>query len=395
MTPQSYQSTGLEAILQDQSEQRPIAGLYVHVPFCAHKCGYCDFYTHVGATNQGRFVEVLMAELARRADQVPLAPQTIFFGGGTPTLLEPDLWQHLLTHLQRLSLVQKLCEFTVEANPETVTEPLIELLIEGGVDRLSIGAQTADPKLLETLDRSHAAATVTQAVTVARSAGIDNLNLDYIFAIPGQTMDMLDADIDTALALEPEHLSFYELSYSAGTKLTAQLGRGTIRAAPSELQRQMYTQVMDRLEAAGYEHYEISNWARRPSGDTRCRHNLIYWRNENWLGFGPAAASHVDGQRWKNAPNLGRYLQSPGDPPTVEHEQLPAAQRLGEHLMLGLRLRQGVALEGLREQMNSDDPRHETITQMLDLELLEETPTHLRLTRGGLFVADTVIGQLL
>ena len=371
------------------------------MPFCGHKCAYCDFYSVVDPGRHGPFVAALSAELRCRAEQVAPAPRTLFVGGGTPTLLAPALWRRLLGQFQRLGLVRALDEFTVEANPETVTVELVEVLVAGGVNRLSLGAQSAQRQLLATLDRRHGPETVARAVAVARRAGIDNISLDYIFALPGQTPAMLEADIDAAVALAPQHLSFYELTCEPGTELA----RRQLRPVPPQLQRRMYERVMHRLDAAGYEHYEISNWALRaapdpchgPAGsaDHRCRHNLIYWQNENWLGLGPAAASHVDGFRWKNQPDLARYLQQPGHPPTADHEQLPEPQRIGEHLMLGLRLRQGVPLGWLAQRLPEDDPRQGAIQELTDLGMLERTDTHLRLTRNGLFVADTVIAKLL
>lgn len=405
MTSNHKESNCPAAILQGRKLIRAIAGVYLHVPFCGRKCGYCDFYSVIDGDPGEAFVAALIAELDSRAEQVPLAPRTIFVGGGTPTLLAPASWRLLLARLERLGAGGTVREFTVEANPESLTEDLASILVAGGVNRVSIGAQTTHPQLLATLDRRHEAATVNRAVASARRAGIANISLDYIFAIPGQTMAMLDADIDAAVALGPEHLSFYELTCERGTELARQVARGLVQTVSAERQRRMYERVIHRLDVAGYEHYEISNWsirgpARRRQGaadivDYRCQHNLVYWRNENWLGFGPSAASGVDGFRWQNQPDLTAYLRQPGDPPTIGHEHLPAPRRIGEQLMLGLRLRQGVSCQWLSQHLPAADPRHVTIEQMIDLDMLERTATHLRLTQRGLFVADTVIAKLL
>ena len=392
-------------VVQDVLQGRAIDGLYLHVPFCVRKCRYCDFFSIVDPARHGVFVDAIGVELRSRSDQTCLVPRTIYAGGGTPTALAGDLWRRLLAELDRGRIRSNVREFTVEANPETLSPEVAEVLAAGGVNRMSIGAQSSDPTLLAALGRQHSPASVARAVDVARQAGVDNISLDYIFAIPGQTMAMLDADIDAAIELAPQHLSFYGLTYEPETALARQVRCRQIAPAPIELERRMYERLIERLDAVGYEHYEISNWAlRTPAGHDqttdsgspyRCEHNLIYWRNQNWLGVGPAAASHVDGFRWKNQPDLDRYLQRPADPPTVDHERLDESGQLGERLMLGLRLRQGVALDWLTERLANDDRRRCTIDELIDLQMLETTPTHLRLTDQGLFVADTVIAKLL
>ena len=424
-----------------------VHGLYIHVPFCFHKCHYCDFYsiappggtpgsaprsTHrAGGTSGGAmgnpayhddrqalFVDRLVDELEHRCQQLTLEPITLFVGGGTPTLLAPRLWRLLLERLRTLGVLVRAKEFTVEANPETVTESLMRLLADGGVNRISIGAQSFHPHLLETLERWHGPASVPQAVERVRAAGIHRINLDLIFAIPGQTLETLARDLEAALALEPDHLSCYSLTYEPNTAMTQRLKLGRFEPIDEELERDMYSLVMEKLADAGFEHYEISNWAalvghavtagdarqssspdivgnESPINANRCRHNLIYWHNQNWLGLGPSAASHVDGHRWKNEPHLGRYLAHRHCPPTTGHEYLDHDASIGEQLMLQLRLRQGVPLAWIDAHLSDSDPRCNMINQMIKLKLLEQTGTHLRLTRRGLFVADAVIGQLL
>ena len=373
-----------------------IESLYLHVPFCFHKCHHCDFYSIVespeGGDRQQDFVQRLIAELTWRAGQYELRPTTVFIGGGTPTLLRADLWRQLFAAFQRLGILERTEEFTVEANPETVTAELAEVLVSGGVNRTSIGAQSFHPALLKTLERWHEPASVAAAVKTLRSTGIANINLDLIFAIPGQTLDGLDADLDAALALRPDHLSCYGLTYEPGTAMTRRLRMGQIVPVTEEVEAAMYEHVMDRFEAAGFEHYEISNWA-RPG--RRCRHNLAYWHNRNWLGIGPSAASHISGHRWKNQPHLGQYLSAPVEPPIVDDETLPPERRVGEHLMLGLRLREGLPQTDLQVLLPAGDPRWQTLGEFVSLGLLEYTATHLRLTRRGVLVADAVLAKLL
>lgn len=379
-------------ITECQGRQREVLtaveALYVHVPFCFHKCHYCDFYSLVDQQDrQATFTDRLIDEMRCAAERSPLTPRTIFVGGGTPTLLRIELWQRLLAAMRDLQLVNGIEEFTVEANPETVTAELLDVLVAGGVNRISIGAQSSNHALLKTLERWHDPSNVSRAVRLARAAGLSNINLDHIFAIPGQTMAMLDADIDTALALDVEHLSYYGLTYEPNTAMTQRLKQGQFQPLDESLERDMYARVMEQLAAGGYEHYEISNWA-KPG--RRCAHNLIYWRSGNWLGVGPSAASHLDGRRWKNAPHLGRYLAE-STPSITDEERLSPDQRLGERLMMGLRLREGVALSIVPE----DDPRRAAIDELADIGMLTREQDRLRLTGRGLFVADAVMARLL
>ncbi|GAB4197789.1 MAG: radical SAM family heme chaperone HemW [Phycisphaeraceae bacterium] len=396
------------------TDGQAVHALYLHVPFCFHKCHYCDFFSLVEPKGrpdrQTAFTRALIAELEHAKAHYRLDPQTLFIGGGTPTLLRTTLWMDLLSAIRRLGILDTVREFTVEANPETVTPELAHVLAEGGVNRVSMGAQSFNPQHLKTLERWHDPDTVPRAVACLREAGINNLNLDLIFAIPGQSLDDLDRDLNHALALDPTHLSCYSLIFEPNTPLTQKMKLGRISPVGEELERIMYERVMDRLDEAGYEHYEISNWAKRVSGiaspqmdainpptqpDTRCLHNLAYWHNRNWLGLGPSAASHINGKRWKNEPHLGRYIDHAPTPPTCDHEHLPERQRLGEQIMLGLRLRQGLPKSWVHEHIQIDDPRHAVIRELIDLGMLEYTPTHLRLSRQGLFLADSVIAKLL
>lgn len=369
----------------------------MHIPFCFHKCHYCDFYSIVDDRKSGDrqvlLTDRLISEICLRNEQLRLKPCTIFVGGGTPTLLRPALWQRILDQLANLGMLDAVREFTVEANPETVTPELMNVLKAGGVNRVSIGAQSFNTAHLKTLERWHDPQNVPRAIDVVRDAGIDNINLDLIFAVPGQTMDDLLADIRAAVALQPTHLSCYSLTFEPNTALTQRKNLGLIKPAPEQLERDMYDRVIDELEAAGFEQYEISAYCRSP--EQRCAHNLNYWRNGNWLGVGPAAASHIDGYRWRNAPHLGKYLAATPEPPVVDFEHLPAARRAGEAIMLALRLREGIGMARLHEHLLANDARWATISQLVAAGLLTESDEHLRLTRKGLFVADAIIAELL
>ena len=392
-----------ESIPGDNGVQpaRPLPGLYLHVPFCFHKCHYCDFYSIAEPkglpSRHGLFVEQLAAEIERASRLYAPDPRTIFVGGGTPTLLDPDHWRRLLALLERLELKGPATELTVEANPETLTPALARVLASGGVTRISMGAQSFQPRLLATLERHHDPANVTRAVVVAREAGIPEVSLDLIFGIPGQTFAELDDDLERALAEEPQHVSAYALTYEPGTALTARRDRGLVSPLVDETVGRMLERVMDRLTAAGLEQYEISNWARPdPAGRTRrCEHNMIYWRGENYLGVGPSAASHVDGRRWRNAAHLGRYLASEDAPPVEHEEVLSREQRVGEAVMLGLRTRDGVSRSWLRASWADDDPRWQRLAALARAGLLAEDAGRIRLTRRGTLVADGVAAELI
>ncbi|MEM1356311.1 MAG: radical SAM family heme chaperone HemW [Planctomycetota bacterium] len=399
-SPAQISPAGLVWIAPDT----PLDALYLHLPFCFHKCHYCDFYSVVEAVSalddgQRDFTDALIAEITCRSKQAPPSHaglKTLFAGGGTPTYLRPALWQRLLRALTDTGwLGPGTAEFTVEANPETVTLELMQRLVAGGVNRVSIGAQSFDRDALKALERWHDPDSVPRAVRACRNAGITNLSLDLIFAIPGQTLEMLDRDLDALLALEPTHLSTYGLTYEPNTPLTAKLRVGQVQRAEEDLERQMYELVLTKLEAAGFEHYEISNWAKAGPTDHRCQHNLAYWHNRDWLGVGPSAASHVQGHRWRNAPNLTRYIQDAPTPPIIDHEVLPPPARFGELLMLGLRLREGIDHDWFSHHPQCKPYQRETAQELTDLGLLGVTDGRLQLTRKGLFVGDAVIAKLM
>jgi len=402
-----------------QAEQTPVgeelkaettvSGLYIHVPFCFHKCHYCDFYSVVDPSNRDRqpaFTDALITELSHRQKQLQATPQTVFFGGGTPTYLRPDLWDRLLTHLHAEGWFDDVQEVTVEANPETITPDLLAQLKDGGINRISMGAQSFNLKHLKTLERWHDPKKVVEAAQMAREAGILNLSLDLIFAIPGQTLAQVIEDLDQALALNPAHLSVYSLIYEPNTKLTARMKAGEIQPLDDDLERDMYEAVIEHLHAAGFDHYEISNYAKRTDGkyttgsdplgqNLRAQHNLVYWQNKNWIGVGPGAASHLNGIRWKNQPSLDRYIQHQPSPPITQVEQLDANARRGELLMLGLRLLEGMTITAIEKLLIDDLGRAAKIEELIGINMLERTDTHIRLTRRGLFVADSVLAELI
>ncbi len=371
-----------------------VEGLYLHVPFCFHKCHYCDFYSVVDDDRHAAFVRRLAGELAGLGELTDSSLRTVFIGGGTPTLLSPDLLRRVLAAVGDAFDLTRCEEWTVEANPETIDAGKAAVMRAAGVNRLSIGAQSFDPRHLRTLERWHDPSNVRRAVELTRAAGIDNISLDLIFGVPGQSLDDWRADLDAALALRPDHLSCYDLTYEPNTAMTKKRDLGRLEPIDEQLETQMFEATIAHLTAAGYVHYEISNFARRSgAGSRRCRHNLLYWEGGNWLAAGPGASGHVAGLRWTNAPRLGDYLDARAGAPACDVEELDADLRLGEQLMMRLRLIDGVPLNWLAHVL--DQPRCETMDRLVDAGLLERTSTHVRLTRRGLLIADSVVGELL
>jgi oxygen-independent coproporphyrinogen-3 oxidase len=325
--------------------------LYVHLPFCASRCGYCDFVTVVGRGGQhGAYVDALLAEL--ELERGVLAPrlESVFLGGGTPTFTEPTELARLLRALPEAD------EVTVEANPETVAAELVSLLRELGVTRVSLGAQSFQPRLLSVLDRRAGPDDVRRAVYALRDVGFDNISLDLVYGIPGQSPADLDADLSSALALEPEHLSCYELEAKRGTRFTHAHGAELARQA--EAMESYFERVVSRVTDAGYRWYETANFCRLPSlatgRDLRSRHNLAYWRGRDYLGLGIGAVSTIHGRRWRTTPRLGSYLAalSSAERPARDIEQLHGPVRRSERVLLGLRLDEPLELAGLRAALD-------------------------------------------
>lgn len=356
--------------------------LYVHLPFCAHRCGYCDFVTAVGRRGLHEpYVAALLTELALGRDVLAERLDTIFVGGGTPTFTEPGALRRLLAALPEAG------ELTIEANPETVTPPLADLLRRAGVTRVSLGAQSFTPRLLEVLERRAPPAAVRRAFYHLRDAGFDNISLDLVYGIPGQSPSDLDRDLGEALALGPEHLSCYELEAKEGTRFALTWGDELRRG--SEAMEGYYERVVDVLVGAGYRWYETANFCR---GGRRAEHNLAYWRGRDYLGIGVGAVSTVDGLRWRNRPSVGRYLAAAkrGEPAPREEEPLDRATRARERLLLGLRLDEPVPLAAAEGAFDPD-----AAGRLERAGLLARAPGGIVLTRRGRFLGSAVTVELL
>ena len=360
--------------------------LYVHLPFCAHRCGYCDFVTVVGrAGDRGAYVDALLAELELERGLLAEQADTVFLGGGTPTLTEPAALARLLAGLPRAA------ETTVEANPETVTPGLAALLREHGVNRVSLGAQSFQPHLLATLERRARPEDVRGAVRTLREAGFDNVSLDLIYGIPGQSEADLERDLAEAIALEPEHLSCYELEAKPGTRFTHAHGEELERQA--DAMEDYFERVVEALTVAGYRWYETANFCRIDGArDLRAHHNLGYWLGRDYLGIGIGAVSTVAGNRWRNAPSLPRYLAAleGGERPARELEPLDPDVRARERVILGLRLDEPLPLAGLEGALDRD-----ALTRLRRHGLVDGGEGVLALTRRGRFLGGGVTAELL
>lgn len=378
---------------------RGVGSLYIHVPFCFHKCHYCDFYSFVDSRDrQGVFLERLKAELGALAGHAG-ALRTVFVGGGTPSLLRADLWEDLLGWLREPFAFGEGYEFTVECNPETVTAELMGVLAAGGVNRVSVGAQSFDRRHLATLERWHEPENVGRALAMARDAGIERRSLDLIFAIPGQTLGEWEQDLERALALPVDHLSCYALTYEPNTAMTKRLERGEFARADEDLEAEMYERTVEMLGSAGFERYEVSNFAR--SG-MACAHNLVYWRGEEWLAAGPSGSAHAGGQRWKNAPHLTEWMEgverSGGYSPIVDYEAPDALRALCERIMLGLRLSEGLDAEAL-ERCATSLGVWEALRVRIGVHrlsgMLTDEAARVRLSERGFLFADGIASDLM
>jgi oxygen-independent coproporphyrinogen-3 oxidase len=378
-------------------------GVYVHVPFCAVRCGYCDFNTYApgelaGASRAG-YVEAALGEMTmagRAMTGDPRPASTVFFGGGTPTLLEPATLARLLGGVRETWGLAPGAEVTTEANPDSVDGTALAELAAAGFTRVSLGMQSAVPHVLRTLDRTHRPENVPRAVAGAKEAGLAT-SLDLIYGTPGEGLDDWRASVAAAIALAPDHISAYSLVIEPGTKMGAQLRRGEVSPVDPDVQAEMYEAADDALAAAGYSWYEVSNWARTPAD--ACRHNVGYWRGQDWWGIGPGAHSYLEAlggaaRRWWNVKHPRAYADrvGGGESPEEAGEDLTDEQRYVERVMLGIRLAEGLPVSDLRPA------GRERLGDLGRDGLIETTRAgkHMTivLTRRGRLLADAVIRAL-
>lgn len=365
--------------------------LYVHVPFCVHKCPYCDFFSIEGADqNQASLVDTLLAEAALRG---PDGPQTVFIGGGTPSYLDPDQLERLLIGLDReTGFRDSAVEVTAECNPESLTAEKATLMAELGVNRLSIGIQSLDPATLAFFERPHGPEEALAAIEVARAAPIASFSVDLIHGAPQEPPQTFESNLLQIIELEPPHISAYGLIYEAGTPLHERLQRGEFEPQDEDQELEGLERVRSALLGAGYEQYEVSNFS---SSGQQCRHNINYWHNGEYVGLGPSAVSHVAGRRFGNARSLARWTRAVHDTQAAANweETLEPRQRLGETWWLGLRLLAGINPEQARATAGwtaATDPCEQAALAAIDEGLLERAGDRVRLSERGLHLADHI-----
>jgi putative oxygen-independent coproporphyrinogen III oxidase len=368
-------------------------GFYVHVPFCAVRCGYCDFNTYTatelgGGGSQAAYAGHAVAEVehaARALGPDRPAVETVFFGGGTPTLLPADDLTRVLAAIGSRFGLAPGAEVTTEANPDSVTPESLATLRAGGFNRISFGMQSAVPHVLRVLERTHDPANVARAVAWAREAGFEQVSLDLIYGTPGESVADWHASVQAALDCAPDHVSAYSLIVEDGTRLARQVRTGVIPAPDDDDLAEKYVVADDAFTAAGLEWYEVSNWARTESA--RCRHNELYWTSASWWGVGPGAHSHVDGERWWNVKHPSAYAAriTAGESPALDGESLDPRTRHLERVLLEVRLRDGLPVH-LVDRARADEVTARGLAVL--------SGDRLVLTRHGRLLADAVVRDL-
>lgn len=385
----------------DGVEQRKF-GLYVHIPFCAVRCGYCDFNTYTatelgGGASQDAYAstavsEVAFAATALEASGLPHRPlSTVFFGGGTPTLLPAEDLAEILRAAVGYWGLEPGAEVTTEANPDSVTPESLKVLADAGFTRVSFGMQSAVPHVLKVLDRTHTPSRVPLVVQWAREAGL-SVSLDLIYGTPGESMEDWEFSLKTALSYGPDHISAYALIVEDGTKLAAQIKRGQVPGIDDDDHAAKYELADKLISSAGLNWYEVSNWSRTP--DQACKHNLAYWRGDDWWGIGPGAHSHVGGVRWWNVKHPTAYASrlGSGTSPAAGRETLDAGTREVERIMLEARLGTGLAVDAL------DAIGRHAMAGLIADELVDPVQAfkgRLVLTLKGRLLADAVVRRIL
>ena len=384
-------------------------GVYVHVPFCTARCHYCDFNTFAGLNRLfGTYIDAMCTHIARLPQRLDLGndsepdlhdlnARTIFFGGGTPTLLEPEAIERILGAIRNRMPLDDGIEISIEANPGTVAERHLSQLREMGINRISFGVQTFDPTLLGELGRIHTAEQAERARRIAQSAGFESTNLDFIYGLPNQTLAIWRDTLERAIALRPEHLSLYSLTVESGTVFHRRHERGMLPLPDEDLVADMYEMATEELTRAGYQQYEISNWSIGPRH--QCQHNLGYWNNLDYLGLGPGAHSWFGGKRYVEtlSPVAWASQIAANVPPILQIETLTLGETIGETLMLGLRLIEGIDLSPLSRRFGVDlalalrDPIEETT----NLGLLQVDGSRIQLTPRARLIGNEVFRRFL
>ena len=372
--------------------------IYIHIPYCLHKCGYCDFNSHPENREESEiYVSALLSEIEHYAPQLAdQAVPTVFFGGGTPTLLPPASLDKILAKVKHLFSLTQDCEITIEANPATIKRETLEQIRSSGFNRISIGVQSFDLDELKLLERVHNEEEIHTTVDRARLAGFDNLSLDLMSGLPGQSPEKWQSHLLQAIDKNPDHISAYGLTIEPATSFHKLQERGLLTLPPEDTQLEMFQETIKTLQSAGYEQYEISNFA-RPGFE--CRHNLNYWDNGDYLGLGAGASSYLKGERFKNTNLPSRYIREVQEKGSAMEstEKLELLHAMGETIMLGLRCLKGIPIEEFenRFQISFKKVYGKVIDPLLNDGLITLNQNRMALSRKGLFLADSVILKFL
>ena len=372
------------------------SSVYIHIPFCATKCYYCAFNTYAFHKEDAKaYLAALRTEMELYAPETePL--QTIFIGGGTPSILSADALKQLFTDIHQYFQVTPDAEITVECNPGTVDSEKLNVMRDNGVNRLSFGLQAMQDDTLKQLGRIHSVAEFLQSYQLTREGGFENINIDLIFALPNQTMEAWHHTLKEVIALEPAHISAYNLVMEEATPFYEWWQAGELRLPTEDTEADMFQYTIDTLTAHGYDHYEICNFAKP---NHLARHNLVYWNNQPCIGIGVGACGYINGVRYTNIRGIAPYIRklSQRHKPISDTEHMTGHAEKAETLMLALRKREGISLEAYRNRFGEaiEVAFESILKKWLDLQLLERTPTHLRLTPRGLFLANEVFIELM
>ena len=367
-------------------------GLYLHIPYCLHKCGYCDFNSHPENQEESiRYVDALLKEL-RAYSSKKYTVSTVFIGGGTPTILLPSQLKQILDTVQQNFNLTSDCEITIEANPATLKLQTLQEIRTAGYNRISIGVQSFDEKELKLLERVHTEREIHSTIQQARLAQFENLSIDLMFALPDQTIEKWCSHLNQAIAKNPDHLSTYNLTIEPTTSFFKLHKKGKLRLPHEDIQLEMYKITIQTLEDAGYQQYEISHFS-KPGMESR--HNINYWNNGEYLGIGAGASSYLNGERFKNTNLPSNYIREIGAKENAieTRERLEPMQAMGETLMLGLRLLKGISIDVFenRFQVSFQKVYGKILEPLLNQELITFNQNRIALSRKGLFLADSVI----
>jgi putative oxygen-independent coproporphyrinogen III oxidase len=395
-----FQQIRMAKVERPRNSEPNRLAFYIHIPYCIARCGYCDFNTYTPtelksdglASLTGKYIDSVVGEIAMASNRAgSVIVPSIFFGGGTPSLLPASELVRVISAIKSRFELANFAEITVEVNPDSLSTKFLDEILAGGVNRISMGMQSAVPHVLAALDRTHNPENVVTGVELIRAAGFEHCSVDLIYGVPGESLDDWKTSVDTALSLPIDHLSAYALIVESGTKLAARIKRGELELPPDDETAEKYLMIDVAAQNAGLSWYELSNWA-KPGGE--CRHNIAYWDGSHWWGIGPGAHSYLDGKRWWNVkhPNTYQARVFAGELPIENEEFLNESDQAAEFLMLNIRMRSGISLERLSSSQIG------AVAGYLDSGHLDReswSESRLILTPTGRLIADRIVREML